>query len=209
MWLIKLNEDGSEKAQYSYNFGNRDLLMSMDAIKDKENKTKGFLVGGYTQAEDRKMQDDEKFWMLYIDRDGKEEWRKYVEGKSKKKEERLVSAKLQNDGTFLLAGTSADELGEENWKILKFGDKDLDNLIEKQDIRIYPNPVEDYCYVEIGSKFNGEAEITLHDMTGRLILNIKTKNSVTKINTSTLPQGVYVVSAKTEKKIVNSKIVKK
>ena len=209
LWLIALNEDGSEKAQYSYNFGNRDILMSMDAIKDKENKTKGFLVGGYTQAEEKIQTDDGKFWMLYINNEGKEEWRKHVEGKSKKKEERLVSAKLQNDGTFLLAGTSAEELGQENWKILKLGDKDLDNLIEKQDIRIYPNPVEDYCYVEIGFEFNGEAEIALHDMTGRVIQNIKTKNSVTKMNTSALPQGVYVVSAKTEKKVVNSKIVKK
>ena len=92
---------------------------------------------------------------------------------------------------------------------MKLGDKDLDNLIEKQDIRIYPKPEEDYCYVEIGFEFNGEAEIALHDMTGRVIQNIKTKNSVTKMNTSALPQGVYVVSAKTEKKVVNSKIVKK
>ncbi|MDQ0478278.1 T9SS type A sorting domain-containing protein, partial [Chryseobacterium sp. MDT2-18] len=130
-------------------------------------------------------------------------------GKAKKKEERLVSAKLQNDGTFLLAGTSAEELGQENWKILKLGDKDLDNLIEKQDLRIYPNPVTDYCYVEIGFEFNGEAEITLHDMTGRLIQNIKTKNKVTKIITGALPQGVYVVSAMKGKKAVYTKIIKK
>lgn len=212
LWLVTLNEDGTEKNQYSYNFGNRDILMSMDVIKNREGtQTKGYLLGGYTMAEGKKSQDDEKFWMLYIDEEGKEEWRKYVEGKTKKKEERLVSAKLQNDGSFILAGTSADELGAENWKIVKLGDKDLDDLVEKQEIRIYPNPVEDYCYVEIGFPLqdNEEAEIMLHDMSGRKMQTIKTKNKVTKINTAVLPQGVYVVTATTASKVVNTKIVKK
>lgn len=212
LWLISLDKNGNELWQKTYSFGNRDVLMSANVIrktnKDNFSEDRGFLLGGYTQAEGKIQTDDEKFWMLYINADGKEEWRKHVEGKSKKKEERLVSAKLQTDGTFLLAGTSAKELGKENWKILKLGDKDVENLIEKQEIRIYPNPVDDYCYVEIGLDFK-EADIGLYDMTGKLIQNIKTKNTVTKINASALPQGVYAVTAKTENKVVNSKIVKK
>ena len=212
LWMISLDKDGNELWQKTYSLGNRDILMSANVIrktnKDNLSEDKGFLLGGYTQAEGKLKSDDEKFWMLYINAEGKEEWRKHVEGKSKKKEERLVSAKLQNDGTFLLAGTSTEELGQENWKILKLGDKDLDNLIEKQDIRIYPNPVEDYAYVEIGFDFK-EADIDLYDMTGKLIQDIKTKNKVTKINTAVLPQGIYVVTATTTGKSVNSKIVKK
>ena len=215
LWMISLDNDGNEIWQKNYSFGNRDVLMSTNVIrktnKDNFSEDRGFLLGGYTQAEGKIASDDEKFWMLYIDANGKEEWRKHVEGKSKKKEERLVSAKLQSDGTFLLAGTSAEELGQENWKILKLGDKDLDDLIEKQEIRIYPNPVEDYCYVEIGfpMQYNEEAQIFLHDMSGRQMQTIKTKNKVTKINTAMLPQGVYVVTAATPSKSVNAKIVKK
>ena len=213
LWVIYLDKNGNELWQKTYSFGNRDVLMSANVIrktnKDNFSEDKGFLLGGYTQAEGKIQTDDEKFWMLYINTEGKEEWRKHVEGKSKKKEERLVSAKLQSDGTFLLAGTSAEELGQENWKILKLGDKDLDNLIEKQDIRIYPNPVDDYAYVEIGFELKGEAEITLHDMSGRQVQTLKTKNKVTKINTSVLPQGVYIITATTPNKSVNTKIVKK
>lgn len=213
LWLVSLDGQGNEEWQKSYSFGTRDILMSFNVIrktnKDNFSEDKGFLLGGYTQAEGKIMTDDEKFWMLYIDVNGKEEWRKHIEGKEKKKEEKLVSAKLQSDGTFVLAGTSAEELGQENWKILKLGDKDLDNLIEKQDIRIYPNPVDDYAYVEIGFDFTGEAEILLHDMSGRIMQTIKTKNKVTKINTAVLPQSVYVVTATTAKKAVNTKIVKK
>lgn len=212
VWVISMDKGGNELWQKNYSFGNRDVVMSLDVIRktgrNNQSRDGGYLIGGYTQAEEKIQTDDEKFWMLYIDPTGKEEWRRHIEGKSRKKEERLVFAKLQHDGTFLLAGTSAEELGQENWKVVKLGSKELENLIEQQEIRIYPNPAADYAYVEIGLDFQ-EAEITLHDMTGRQIQTIKTKNKVTKINTAVLPQGIYMVSAKTENKMINAKIVKK
>ena len=212
IWVISLDSLGYEIWQKSYNFGNRDVAMSLDVIrktnKDNFSEDRGFLLGGYTQAEEKIKSDDEKFWMLYIDTNGKEGWRKYVEGKDKKQQERLTSANLQSDGSYLLAGTSADQLGEENWKIVKLGDKQLDDLVENKDIRIYPNPVEDYAYVEIGLDFT-EADIMLTDISGRQIQTLKTKNAVSKINTSGLPQGVYVVTASTGEKKLSTKIVKK
>lgn len=212
LWVISIDENGNELWQKGYNFKNRDVLMSLNAISGKKEagswKTKGYLLGGYTQAEGKVQKEDETFWMLYIDNKGEEVWKKYVEGKEKKEEERLVDAQLNNDGTYILAGTSAEELGKENWKVVKLGDKQLEKLIEKQEIRIYPNPVEDYCYVEIGVEFK-EATITVYDMTGKLAYQTQTKNSVTKLNTGNLPQGMYVVTAKTENKSLTIKIVKK
>ncbi|WP_312769888.1 T9SS type A sorting domain-containing protein [Epilithonimonas sp.] len=217
LWLLKLDKSGNEVWQKSYNFGNRDVAMSLDVIrktnKDNFSEDKGFLLGGYTQAEEKVKKDDEKFWMLYIDTNGKEEWRKYVEGKDKKQQERLTAAKLQSDGSYLLAGTSADHLGEENWKVVKLGDKQLEDLVENQDIKIYPNPVENYAYVEIGlngleeGKFN--ADINLYDFSGKQVQTLKTQNKVTKINTGNLPQGVYVVTVLTGEKKLSTKIVKK
>ncbi len=212
LWLLSLDKDGGELWQRGYSFGNRDVLMSANVIRrtnrDHFSEDSGFLLGGYTQAEERINTDDEKFWLLYIGVDGREEWRKHVEGKSRKKEERLVSARMQYDGTFLLAGTSAQELGGENWKVVKLGDKQLDDLLERKDVRIYPNPVDDFCYVEVGFDFD-EAEIALYDMTGKAVQTMKTRNRMTKLNTANLPQGVYVVAASAENKIVNAKIVKK
>jgi len=214
IWSLSLDKSGNEIWQKSYNFGNRDVAMSLDVIrktnKDNYNEDKGFLLGGYTQAEEKVKSDDEKFWMLYIDTNGKEEWRKYVEGESRQREERLVSAKLQSDGTYLLAGTSAEELGKENWKIIKLGDKQLDDLVENKDIRIYPNPVGDYAYVEIGLDFEN-ADIYVYDMTGKVIHQLQTKNKVTKVDTSKLPQGVYIIKASIatqQDKKLTTKIVK-
>ncbi|WP_291872400.1 T9SS type A sorting domain-containing protein [Chryseobacterium sp.] len=210
LWLISLNERGEEIWQKSFNFKNRDILMGMSVLHSADDKSsKGILLGGYTQAEGKIQTDDETFWMLYLNQDGNEAWRKYVKGESRKKEERLSDIKLNRDGSIILAGTSAEELGKENWKIVKLGDKQLDQLIEKQDIKIYPNPVSDYAYVEIGFDFK-EADIILYDMGGRQLLNLKTKNKVTKINTQNLIQGAYLVTIKADtNKTANAKLIKK
>ncbi|WET50671.1 T9SS type A sorting domain-containing protein [Chryseobacterium indologenes] len=215
LWLISLNERGEEQWQKSYNFKNRDILMGISVIQSQESRaknqeiTKGILLGGYTQAEGRIEKDDETFWMLYLDGNGNEQWRKHVAGESRQKEERLSDLKLNRDGSIILAGTSAKELGKENWKIVKLGDKQVGDLIEKYDIKIYPNPVSDYAYVEIGYDFK-EADIMLYDMSGRQLQNFKTKNGVTKINTQALVQGVYLVTIKTDtNKTANAKLIKK
>ncbi|MDR4894659.1 MULTISPECIES: T9SS type A sorting domain-containing protein [unclassified Chryseobacterium] len=215
LWLISLNERGDEQWQKSYNFKNRDILMGMSVIQSQDTRTKnqdftkGILLGGYTQAEGRIQTDDETFWMLYLDQNGNEQWRKHVKGESRQKEERLSDLKLNRDGSIILAGTSAEELGKENWKIVKLGDRQVDQLIEKYDIKIYPNPVSDYAYVEIGFDFK-EADILLYDMSGRQLQSIKTKNRVTKINTQALVQGAYLVTIKTDSnKMANAKLIKK
>ncbi|WP_336703372.1 T9SS type A sorting domain-containing protein [Chryseobacterium indologenes] len=215
LWLIALNERGDEQWQKSYNFKNRDILMGMSVIQSQDARTKnqdftkGILLGGYTQAEGRMQSDDETFWLLYIDQLGNESWRKHIAGESRQKEERLSDLKLNRDGSIILAGTSAEELGKENWKIVKLGDKQVDQLIEKYDIKIYPNPVSDYAYVEIGFDFK-DADILLYDMSGRQLQSIKTKNRVTKINTQALVQGAYLVTIKTDtNKTANAKLIKK
>ncbi|PIF45338.1 putative secreted protein (Por secretion system target) [Chryseobacterium sp. 52] len=210
LWLISLNERGEEIWQKSYNFKNRDILMGMSVLHSADDRaSKGILLGGYTQSEGRIENEDETFWMLYLNHEGNEQWRKYVKGDSRKREERLSDIKLNRDGSIILAGTSAEELGKENWKIVKLGDSQINKLIEKQDIKIYPNPVSDYAYVEVGFDFK-EADIILYDMGGRQLQSLKTKNKVTKINTQNLIQGAYLVTIQTDtNKTANAKLIKK
>ncbi|CAA7196829.1 T9SS type A sorting domain-containing protein [Chryseobacterium potabilaquae] len=208
LWLISLDEKGEEIWQKSYNFKNRDLLMGMNIIENK-GITQGMLIGGYTQSEERIETGDMTFWMLYLDENGNEQWRKYVKGESKKREERLSDIQLNKDGSIIIAGTSTEKFGTESWKIVKLEDKQVDQLIEKQDIKVYPNPVSDYAYIEIGFDFK-EADILLYDMSGRQLQNLKTKNKVTKINTQPLTQGAYLITIKTNtNKTANTKLIKK
>ncbi len=111
IWLISLNDRGEEVWQKSYNFKNRDILMGMNVVKTADDKnSKGILLGGYTQAEGRIEADDETFWMLYLNSDGNEQWRKHVKGESRKKEERLSDLKLT-----VTAQSSLQEQVLKNW----------------------------------------------------------------------------------------------
>ena len=66
-----------------------------------------------------------------------------MKGESRKNEERLSDLKLNRDGSIILAGTSAEELGKENWKIVKLGDKQVDQLIEIPARRIDPPQISE------------------------------------------------------------------
>lgn len=193
LWLISLSEKGDEQWQKSYNFQNRDLLTSMNVFQD-EGYTKGLLLDGYTHAEGRIEKNDETFWILYLNEKGDEQWRKYIKREDGQKEDRLSDLKLNKD---------------ENWKIIKLKDQQIDHIIEKFDIKIYPNPVADYAYIEMGFDFK-EADIILYDMSGRQLQSFNSKNRVTKINTHLLSQGVYLVTINTDNnKTTNAKIIKK
>lgn len=209
LWVIAIDEQGNEVWQKSYDFGTGDVLMSADTIWDNKGvKAKGFLVGGFSRNAEENEENDKTFWLLYIDDEGKEVWRKYIKGKEKQEEERLISAKLLTDGTYILAGTSAIELGVENWKIIKLGDQEIESLMEKKNLKVYPNPASEYIYVEIDSNFK-EAEIFIYDMAGALVYQVKTNNAVTKINTSNFTTGVYIINTITENNKQTSKFIKK
>ena len=86
----------------------------------------------------------------------------------------------------------------------------LESENPNKDIQIYPNPVKDYCYVEIGQDFES-ADVYVYDMTGKVIQTFSTKNRVTKVDTSKLPQGVYIIKASIptqQNKKLTTKIVK-
>ncbi|MEN2436755.1 T9SS type A sorting domain-containing protein, partial [Weeksellaceae bacterium A-14] len=87
----------------------------------------------------------------------------------------------------------------------------VEGLIENKEIRIYPNPVEDYCYVELGFDLEQGEDVLLevYDFSGRKVSAEQSKSRITKLSTGILPQGVYIVTAKTKSKSVNAKIVKK
>src|SRR5690606_19338022 len=88
VWIIALDKNGNQQFQKSYSFGNRDVLKSLNTVWDKKGTaSKGYLLGGYTQAEGKREKDDETFWMLHLDEKGEEVWRKHIEGKSREKEE--------------------------------------------------------------------------------------------------------------------------
>ncbi|MEG0925034.1 T9SS type A sorting domain-containing protein [Chryseobacterium sp.] len=65
--------------------------------------------------------------------------------------------------------------------------------LEKETVKIYPNPTTDFVYVKLNSRSEiNEAEIS--DLSGRLIL--KTRLNSGKLDLRTLQQGVYMITFK-------------
>lgn len=63
--------------------------------------------------------------------------------------------------------------------------------LEKENVKIYPNPTTDFIYVTLHSKSKIE-EAEIFDTAGRLIL--KTKLDTEKLDLRSLPAGIYMIS---------------
>ena len=76
--------------------------------------------------------------------------------------------------------------------------------------KVYPNPVRDNATLAFYLKNSGDVTIKVHNSIGKEVMASNLKNqsfgrSITQINTSELPSGLYTISLITE----NERIVKK
>tara|TARA_B100000809_G_scaffold264125_2_gene319117 strand:+ start:24024 stop:25067 length:1044 start_codon:yes stop_codon:yes gene_type:complete len=69
------------------------------------------------------------------------------------------------------------------------------NSVEVQNTTIYPNPVEDRLFINF--KANKAENITISDITGKVIKNISVFNNLNSIDVSDLKQGMYILNTDT------------
>lgn len=72
-------------------------------------------------------------------------------------------------------------------------------------VQIYPNPTQDYAQI---SCVDGIDEVCLYSVSGSLLNKVRVGASTHKLDISTLTNGIYFVSVKNNKGIVNTKINK-
>lgn len=80
--------------------------------------------------------------------------------------------------------------------------KDVD---PKNAVAVYPSATDDYVTVLVPLKADN---ITIHDMSGKLVLNIKAKETQ-MIDLKSMPKGVYLINIKTEHGNVTKKVIRK
>lgn len=75
----------------------------------------------------------------------------------------------------------------------------------------YPNPVVDIMNIRIGNAGNGEVNVRLFNVMGRLVFDnkVKVENSVAKVNLSSLSSGTYIVNAEFNGEIYKGNIIKR
>ena len=79
----------------------------------------------------------------------------------------------------------------------------LDTAESKKDFSIYPNPTSDYLYIS-NSRYPIQ-NVQIYDLSGKQIPT----NSISKIDVSHLPSGVYLLAIKTQEGISHFKFIKK
>ncbi|MBN1951022.1 MAG: T9SS type A sorting domain-containing protein [Bacteroidales bacterium] len=100
---------------------------------------------------------------------------------------------------------SADIIEDESISIENEGKNS--SYLCSEEIRIFPNPVQESLTVELVGNENSEFDFELYDLKGQLLLNRKSEGNSLNINCSALPKGVYVSKIKTQSATYYRKIV--
>lgn len=69
----------------------------------------------------------------------------------------------------------------------------IGDMIGLRETKIYPNPTQGVLRIEIGMADGEEANYTLHEINGKMILNQATKSTGFVLNLSHLPSGIYLL----------------
>lgn len=81
---------------------------------------------------------------------------------------------------------------------------------EKQEIQLYPNPVQDVLYVDFGKETTGKSSYQLFDSQGKLVKQGNLNQQKNELDMRMFPQSVYIIRIMEDSKNVKIfKIIKK
>jgi len=218
-WVLKIKPDGEILWQETYDFGKADLLTSL-----VENDDHSLLLGGYAQSESPltpkggtvKMakKDPEginDYIAVKVDENGEQKW---VQTVGSSGEDILKKAVETRDGGYLLAGTSKGAIsrdrntskgGNDFW-VVKLKDKDKKKE-KKKYIEAFPNPTGQFTNVIVGYDFEGGTGY-VYDLAGRQLQTFAVKDRTVPVDLGSLPEGIYLITIKTEVQEDTVKVMK-
>ena len=80
-------------------------------------------------------------------------------------------------------------------------------MVPPESFLLYPNPVSKYLYLSYG--FKAGSVIEIYDISGRKILEKRINASLTKVDVSNYPKGIYIVRViGNDNKVTTSKFIK-
>jgi hypothetical protein len=77
---------------------------------------------------------------------------------------------------------------------------------DKQDLFVYPNPASDF--INILTKDNSRKEIHIYDSKSNIISSFQSNETISTIDVSAFPPGLYLIKVVSNKQIYNSKFCK-
>jgi aminopeptidase N len=111
---------------------------------------------------------------------------------------------------YLGKKVAAVQVDPNNWTMEKVSS--LVVGLQETDKQVYftigPNPVHDYLNVYFLHPSNEMKEVSLSDISGKIILQTNTNNQQLRLNTSSLNSGVYIVSVTDGKDVLVKRFIK-
>lgn len=160
--------------------------------------------------------EDVDYWVMGLDPESNILWQKVLGGTNL---ENLEKIRLTPEGDYLLAGRSysgvsgnktEDSRGLADFWVVKLGEMPLsdDDIIEKDNILLSPNPVQDILHISIG-EYNSPARLIISDLLGHEVISKDFgSNEPVEVDTSTLPGGTYCVNIQVVEKNYLTKFIK-
>jgi len=237
-WVLKLDKDTRDILwQETYDIAKVDVLTSLIENDDKTILLGGYAQGelppqtppkeGKVARVNNKVKDTPKlkkgtgdYVVIKLNEKGEEKWRKSVGSDG---EDILKKAIETRDGGYLLAGTSlsptlsigegvkntgnrnSSKGGSDFW-VVKLKDKEKPKE-EQPKIEAIPNPAMDYTNIIVGFEFT-KGTATVVDLAGHVLQQFEITERTVPIEMQRLPEGVYVVSIKTDKGSGGTKVIK-
>lgn len=220
-WVMKMDEKGDVLWSNTYDFGKVDILTSL-----VENKDHTFLIGGYAESESdqgikvsfqllKAVGDKDginDYIALKISDTGDEIWKKTAGSKGEDIMRKLIETR---DGGYLLAGTSNSKsskdknsnIGGNDFWVVKLKDKQKPEEV-KVNIEAIPNPVTTFTNIVISYDFE-QGTASVYDLLGRQMQHFEIHSRTVPIDLSSYPEGIYVVSIKTNVHTDGVKVIKK
>jgi uncharacterized protein (TIGR02145 family) len=108
-------------------------------------------------------------------------------------------------GTYM---TPADDIkGGYSVRCLKnSGSTRIPVINESEQFSIYPNPANDWITIRLEN--SAEADLSIYELEGKLMLKKQLNQQETVINIENLPEGIYIVSIKNSQGILNKALIR-
>ncbi|HBO73224.1 MAG TPA: hypothetical protein DEH15_21065, partial [Marinilabiliales bacterium] len=116
------------------------------------------------------------------------------------------------DGSFIMAQCLPDQFETTTFLVRTNvdGSVNANELAQKPNIQVYPNPVADMLNIEFPQPINHPYTIRLYNANGVLIKNLQKSDPVsTAIDISELPKGIYIITIINNNQTYNRMILKK
>lgn len=209
-WILKFDADGALQWQKTYGGSAYDTAQDIRVTQDG-----GFIINGSTKSNDGDVVgfhggDGFDFWAVRLDTSGTLLWQRPLGGSGLDLGFGVLQAP---DGGFVFSGGSTSWNGDvsgvhqwfqtQDYWIVKLEPELGTGQFGSNSFSIYPNPARDVIKWELPSE--NVVSVRVSDASGKIVM---TPGGVSQIDVSALASGIYLLQAKTERDVFQSKFIK-